>query len=122
MWLIYIYDYSVLNSLHIWVKWLLTAASPLRHLGRFPSLQGNTFNGPTLFITGEKQPTWESDEEVRAIKQLFPTSFFVKASIKVIIIDGNDRTFQIPGAGHWVHTEKKDDFLAAAVTFLQTEF
>jgi len=75
-------------------------------LGRFPSLQGNTFNGPTLFITGEKQPTWESDEEVRAIKQLFPTSFFVK----------------IPGAGHWVHTEKKDDFLAAAVTFLQTEF
>lgn len=75
-------------------------------LGRFPDLHGNTFNGPTLFITGERQPTWENDEEVRAIKQFFPNAFFVK----------------IPGAGHWVHTEKKDDFLAAAVTFLQTEF
>jgi len=75
-------------------------------LGRFPSLQGNTFAGPTMFITGEKEPTWESDEEVRTIKQLFPNSVFVK----------------IPGAGHWVHTEKKDDFLAAVAAFLQTEF
>lgn len=75
-------------------------------MGKFPNLQGNTFNGPTMFITGEKKPSWESDSDVRAIKQLFPNSFFAK----------------IPGAGHWVHTEKKDDFLAAAVTFLQTEF
>lgn len=75
-------------------------------MGRFPNLQGNTFNGPTMFITGEKKPSWECDKEVRAIRQLFPNSFFVK----------------IPGAGHWVHTEKTDDFLAAAVTFLQTEF
>jgi len=73
---------------------------------RFPTLQGNTYNGPTMFITGEKKPSWESDTDVRTIKQLFPNSFFVK----------------IPGAGHWVHTEKQDDFLAAAVTFLQTEF
>lgn len=75
-------------------------------MGRFPTLHGNTFNGPTMFITGEKKPSWECDTDVRAIKQLFPNSFFAK----------------IPGAGHWVHTEKKDDFLAAAVTFLQTEF
>jgi len=75
-------------------------------MGKFPTLQGNTFNGPTLFITGEKKPSWECDTDVRTIRQLFPNSHFVK----------------IPGAGHWVHTEKKDDFLAAAVTFLQTEF
>lgn len=75
-------------------------------LSKFPSLEGNTFTGPTMFITGEKNPTWENDQEVRAIRQLFPNSVFVK----------------IPGAGHWVHTEKKDDFLAAVVAFLQTEF
>jgi len=75
-------------------------------MGRFPTLQGNTFKGPTLFITGEKKPSWESDTDVRTIRQFFPNSFFVK----------------IPGAGHWVHTEKEDDFLAAAVPFLQTEF
>lgn len=75
-------------------------------MGKFPNLQGNTFHGPTMFITGEKKPSWECDKDIRAIKQLFPNSYFAK----------------IPGAGHWVHTEKKDDFLAAAVTFLQTEF
>jgi len=75
-------------------------------MGRFPCLRGNTFTGPTLFISGEKQPAWENDAEVRSIKQLFPNSFFVK----------------VPGAGNSVHTEKKDDLLAATVSFLQTEF
>ena len=55
---------------------------------------------------GEKQPAWSSDDDVRQIKQLFPNSHFVK----------------IPGAGHWVHLEKSDDFLSAVVSFLQTEF
>merc|ERR1712098_472979 len=72
----------------------------------FPNLQGSIFSGPTLFITGEKQPAWNSDNDVRAIKQLFPNSFFAK----------------IPGAGQWVHTEKEKDFLAATVPFLQSEF
>jgi len=75
-------------------------------LGRFPNMMGSTFNGPTMFITGEKKSSWESDADIRGIKQLFPNSYFVK----------------IPNAGQWVHTEKEDEFLAAAVTFLQTEF
>jgi len=75
-------------------------------MGKFPNLQGSIFSGPTLFITGEKQPAWNSDNDVRAIKQLFPNSFFAK----------------IPGAGQWVHTEKEKDFLAATVPFLQSEF
>ena len=95
-------------------------------MGRFPNLQGNTFNGPTMFITGEKKPSWECDKEVRAIRQLFPNSFFVKVSFKHSNSNfaqfWNNFPLQIPGAGHWVHTEKTDDFLAAAVTFLQTEF
>jgi len=75
-------------------------------LGTFPSLEGNTFTGPTMFVSGSRGPAWEGDEEIRKIKQLFPNSHFA----------------QLPGAGQWVHTEKKDDFLALAATFLQTKF
>jgi len=75
-------------------------------LGTFPSMQGQTFSAPTLFITGAKAPVWDGDREVRSIRQLFPNSHFVK----------------IPGASHWVHTEASGDFLAATVSFLQTEF
>ena len=75
-------------------------------MGKFPDLVGNVFSGPVMFITGEKKPAWSGDEDVRRIRQLFPNSHFVK----------------IPGAGHWVHNEKSDDFLSAVITFLQTEF
>jgi len=75
-------------------------------MGRFPDLDGNVFSGPVMFISGEKKPAWSSDEDIRMIRKLFPNSHFVK----------------IPGAGHWVHNEKGDDFLSAVITFLQTEF
>lgn len=75
-------------------------------LGTFPNMQGHTFTGPTLFITGTRSLVWETDREVRDIKQLFPNSNFVK----------------IPGSSHWPHTEASDDFLAITVAFLQTEF
>jgi len=74
------------------------------HMGKFPSMEGRIYHGPTLFITGEKKPSWDSDEEVRAIKHLFPNSYFVK----------------IPGAGHWVHLEQTREFLATSVSFLRT--
>lgn len=75
-------------------------------LGVFPQMQDETFCGPCLFITGEREPVWEDDREVRAIRQLFPNSHFVK----------------IPGASHWAHTESTDQFLAAVISFLQTDF
>jgi len=75
-------------------------------LGTFPTLEGHTFPGPTMFVSGVRDPVWEGDEEVRKIRQLFPNSHFV----------------QLPGAGRWVHTEQQDDFLAVAATFLQTKF
>jgi len=75
-------------------------------MGKFPNLDGHVFSGPVMFISGEKKPAWSSDEDIRMIRQLFPGSHFVK----------------IPGAGHWVHNEKSDDFLSAVITFLQTEF
>jgi len=87
-------------------KFKLKAMMNNPDMGRFPSAEDKCFNGPVLFIAGEKQTPWNSDEEIRQIKQLFPNSHFVK----------------IPGAGHWVHVEKSDDFLSAVVSFLQTEF
>jgi len=75
-------------------------------LESFPPMQGQTFEGPTLFISGDREPAWEDDSEVRSIRQLFPNGHFIK----------------IAGASHWVHTEASNDFLAAAVSFLQTDF
>lgn len=75
-------------------------------LGTFPTLEGSTFPGPTMFVSGVRDPAWEGDDEVRKIRQLFPNSHFV----------------QLPGAGRWIHTEQQDDFLAVAATFLQTKF
>merc|ERR1711936_413187 len=73
-------------------------------MGRFPNVDDKCFNGPVMFISGERQPSWANDDDTRRIKQIFPNSHFVK----------------IPGAGHWVHLEKTDDFLSAVVSFLQT--
>ena len=94
-------------------------------MGRFPNVDDKCFNGPVMFISGkyrikyiskqikflikregERQPSWANDDDIRRIKQIFPNSHFVK----------------IPGAGHWVHLEKTDDFLSAVVSFLETEF
>merc|ERR1712013_694370 len=44
-----------------------------------------TFEGPTLFISGENEPIWQDDKEVRSIRRLFPNSHFLK----------------LPGAAHW---------------------
>jgi len=82
----------------------LLGSSP--DLASFPDMQGQTFEGPALFITGEREPVWGGDSEVRSIRTLFPNSHFVK----------------VPGASHWAHTEASDEFLAATVSFLQTPF
>lgn len=82
----------------------LLGSSP--DLASFPDMQGHTYEGPTLFITGEREPVWGGDSEVRSIRTLFPNSHFVK----------------VPGASHWPHTEASDEFLAATVSFLQTPF
>ena len=63
------------------------------------------FHGPTLFITGEKRPVWEDDQQIGNIRHMFPNSHFIK----------------IAGAGHFVHTKKQDNFLSNVITFLQSE-
>merc|ERR1719347_2133535 len=58
-------------------------------LSPFPGMDGRTFEGPTLFISGEREPVWNDDSEIRNIRQLFPNSHFVK----------------LAGASYWPHTE-----------------
>jgi len=75
-------------------------------LGRFPSLDGCSFDRPVLFIRGDKSSTsWSSDEEIRKIRLLFPNSHFV----------------QIPGGTHDLHIAKHHDLLESVLTFLESQ-
>lgn len=66
-------------------------------------VNGNgTFDGPTLFIRGEKS-RYILDEDLPAIEALFPHS-----ELKTI-----------PNAGHWVHAEAPESFTVAAQSFLK---
>ncbi|GBO29635.1 Protein ABHD11, partial [Araneus ventricosus] len=67
---------------------------------KFPSVSGS-FMKETLFICGEKSP-YVKPEEHPQIKTLFPKAEFVT----------------IPGAGHWVHSEKPSEFLETLHNFL----
>lgn len=60
-----------------------------------------TFDGPTLFVRGERSEYIGDDDEA-AIRALFP-----RASIETV-----------PGAGHWVHAEAPDAFADLALRFL----
>lgn len=71
-------------------------------LSGFPTLPpGLAFAKPALFIAGERSP-YLRPEHRPAIERLFPEAQIV----------------HIPGAGHWVHAERQDAFLALATPFL----
>lgn len=64
--------------------------------------EGTIFNGPTLFLKGEKS-NYIKDEDYDNIKAFFP-----QAEIKVIA-----------NAGHWLHAENPTDFLTETLAFLE---
>jgi len=59
------------------------------------------YNGPTLFIRGEKSTSVQAEDE-EVIARAFP--------------DGNIVT--VPGAGHWVHADKPQQFLKELLGFI----
>lgn len=59
------------------------------------------FNGPVLFIRGEKS-RYILDDDIPHIKDLFPNSSLVT----------------IPGAGHWVHADTPESFAKVVLSFL----
>jgi pimeloyl-ACP methyl ester carboxylesterase len=62
---------------------------------------GATFGGPTLFVAGERS-SYVRPEYRPAIERLFPRA----------------RIVQVPEAGHWLHAERPDAFLALVTPFL----
>lgn len=70
------------------------------HITRFPPTD-KTFDGPTLFIGGE-QSDYIQVEDHEKIKALFPAA----------------KIQYIPGAGHWVHSEKPKEFLDLITSFI----
>ena len=67
----------------------------------FPDLPGAVYRGPTLFIAGANSDYLRPEHEP-AIRRLFPSAEFAR----------------IPEAGHWVHAEQPEVFLAAVEGFL----
>lgn len=62
---------------------------------------GLRFNGPTLFLKGGKS-NYINEKDKPLIELHFP-----EAKIK-----------EIPGAGHWVHAEKAEEFYKEVIEFL----
>lgn len=68
----------------------------------FPELAaGVSFAGPALFVAGERSG-YVRPEHRPAIERLFPKA----------------RIVQVPEAGHWLHAERPDTFLALVAPFL----
>lgn len=66
----------------------------------FPEISGR-FDGPALFLSG-KESRYVLPEHRERIRALFPRAVFAK----------------IPGAGHWLHADRPQEFIAAVGAFL----
>ncbi len=67
----------------------------------FPDLKGSTFDGPVLWIRGDRS-NYVTEEDAPAMRALFPKT----------------RRMTVRDAGHWVHSEKPEEVIAALRTFL----
>ncbi len=69
--------------------------------GKFPDVGGRRYEGETVFISGERS-SYVPESHRQAILELFP-----RARFEVV-----------PGAGHWVHSEKPEQFMAVVDKYL----
>jgi esterase len=87
------------------VRWRANLAAVERDMPRlagFPAVaEGRTYEGPALFIAGGRSDYVRPAHEP-AIRHLFP----------------NAEIARIENAGHWLHAEQPDAFLAIAESFL----
>ena len=67
----------------------------------FPDVSGLEFDGPVLWLRGGRS-NYVTDADAPAMRALFPRT----------------RRLTIRGAGHWVHSEKPEEFIAAVRGFL----
>lgn len=84
-----------------WRANLTLLRASLDAVGGFPDLGGAEFDGPVLWVTGERSDYVDAPDQA-AMRAVFPRT--VHVSIK--------------GAGHWVHSEQPEAFLATVRRFL----
>jgi esterase len=87
---------------YAWRANLDVIASSLPELMDFPPSAGQSYPGPTLFIAGSRS-TYVRPEYRPVIQQLFPKVEYAT----------------IAGAGHQVHADRPDEFLAELSAFLR---
>jgi pimeloyl-ACP methyl ester carboxylesterase len=83
-----------------WLANLELLRRELHTIGGFPDVDA-TFEHPVMWVAGERSP-YVKDEHKPTMLRLFPLT----------------RTVTIKGSGHWVHSEKPEEFVAALRVFL----
>ncbi|KAF2880817.1 hypothetical protein ILUMI_25350 [Ignelater luminosus] len=71
------------------------------HIADFPDVSGYNFNGSVLFVAGETSDYIQKSDHSQILK-IFPKAEFQ----------------EIKGAGHWVHSDKPNEFLKICLEFL----
>jgi pimeloyl-ACP methyl ester carboxylesterase len=84
-----------------WQPNLRLLRDELEAITGFPDVSGLGFDGPVLWIRGERSG-YVSDADAPAMRELFPRT--VRMTVR--------------GAGHWVHSERPDEVIAALRSFL----
>lgn len=84
-----------------WEPNLRLLSEQLTEVMGFPDMSGHRFGGPVLWIAGERSD-YISDDDAPAMRALFPRT--VRMTVR--------------GAGHWVHSEKPEEVIAALRAFL----
>lgn len=85
----------------VWEPHLDLLNDELETVMGFPDLGEVNFAGPVLWIGGDRSD-YITDEDVPAMRALFPKT----------------RRMTVRGAGHWVHSEKPEEVIAALRGFL----
>lgn len=67
----------------------------------FPATSGQEFDGPVLWLRGDRS-NYVTDADAPTMRALFPRV----------------KRVTIRGAGHWVHSEKPEEFIAAVRSFV----
>jgi pimeloyl-ACP methyl ester carboxylesterase len=83
-----------------WLANLDLLRRELDTIGGFPDIDA-TFERPVMWVAGERSPYTKAEHEPM-MRQLFPLT----------------RTVTIKEAGHWVHSEKAEEFVTALRVFL----
>jgi pimeloyl-ACP methyl ester carboxylesterase len=86
-----------------WRLNLATLAVSMPAISEFPEPpEGTVYDGPTLFIAGERSDYVQPAHRA-AIRRLFPRASLLK----------------LRDAGHWIHAERPDAFVATLLPFLE---